>query len=146
MKAKASLTFFFLFEAIFAVGFLPIPWLYAPEIMPLRHRTHSAAASAASNWIFNFLIVQITPIALSSIGWKTYLIFFILPMAWAVIIFLFYPETSGRTLESIDTMYLGDNDRLIVVDKMGRLLPAFSSQMNQDTAQTVSSALGQDKV
>ncbi|KAK5192728.1 hypothetical protein LTR99_010394 [Exophiala xenobiotica] len=130
-RAKASLTFFFLYEAVFAIGWLPIPWLYGPEIMPLRHRTHSAALSAASDWIFNYLIVQITPIAIANIRWKTYLIFFFLNIFFALMIWLFYPETSGRTLEEMDTLFMGDNDRLIVINKKGRLLPGFRSYMNR---------------
>ncbi|KAL2005434.1 hypothetical protein VTN00DRAFT_2645 [Thermoascus crustaceus] len=49
IRAKASLGFFFLYEAVFAVGWLPIPWLYPAEFMPLRHRTHSAAPTTASH-------------------------------------------------------------------------------------------------
>lgn len=132
MRAKASLAFFFLYEAVFAIGWLPIPWLYAPEFMPLRHRTHSAALATASDWIFNYLIVQITPIAISRIRWKTYMIFFVLNVVFAVVVWLFYPETSGRTLEEMDTIYMGDNDRLFVVDGRGRLLPGFRSRMDRE--------------
>ncbi|PCG93671.1 Major facilitator superfamily domain, general substrate transporter [Penicillium occitanis (nom. inval.)] len=124
-RAKASLTFFFLYEAIFAIGWLPVPWLYAPEIMPLRHRTHSASIAAASDWIFNYLVVQITPVSISNIRWKTYMIFFVLNIVFAITVWLFYPETTGRSLEEIDALFMGDNDRLFVVDKRGRLLPGF---------------------
>lgn len=93
--------------------------------MPLRHRTHSAAISAASDWIFNFLVVQITPVSIANIRWKTYMIFFVLNIVFAIAIWLFYPETAGRTLEEIDAIFMGDNDRVIVIDKKGRLLPGF---------------------
>jgi hypothetical protein len=123
------LTFFFLYEAIFAIGWLPVPWLYAPEIMPLRHRTHSAAIAAASDWIFNYLVVQITPVSISNIRWKTYMIFFVLNIVFAIAVWLFYPETTGRSLEEIDALFMGDNDRLVVVDKRGRLLPGFRQKV-----------------
>jgi hypothetical protein len=128
-RAKASLTFFFLYEAIFAIGWLPVPWLYAPEIMPLRHRTHSAAIAAASDWIFNYLVVQITPVSISNIRWKTYMIFFVLNIVFAIIVWLFYPETTGRSLEEIDALFMGNNDRLVVVDKRGQLLPGFRQKI-----------------
>lgn len=131
VRAKASLAFFFLYEAVFAIGWLPVPWLYGAEFMPLRYRTHSAALATASDWIFNYLIVQITPISISNIRWKTYMIFFVLNLAFCIVVWLFYPETSGRTLEEMDQIYLGDNDRLIVVDKKGQLLPGFRSRMNR---------------
>lgn len=128
-RAKASLLFFFLYEAIFAVGWLPIPWLIGPEIMPLRHRTQSAALSAASDWIFNYLVVQITPIAISNIRWKTYMIFFVLNMAFAATVWLFYPETKNWTLEEIDFLFKGDNDRMVLVDRRGKLLPGFKKSI-----------------
>jgi hypothetical protein len=93
--------------------------------MPLRHRTHSAAISAASDWIFNFLVVQITPVAIANIRWKTYMIFFVLNIVFAIAVWLFYPETAGRSLEEIDAIFMGENDRVVVVDRRGRLLPGF---------------------
>ncbi|KAI9815140.1 MAG: hypothetical protein M1827_002983 [Pycnora praestabilis] len=131
IRAKVSLIWFFAYEAIFAVGWLPIPWLYAPEIMPLRHRTQCAALATASDWIFNYMIVQITPVAISNIRWKTYMIFFVLNIAFAILVWLVYPETSGRTLEEIDALYLGDNDRLFVIDRKGKILPGFGSRMSR---------------
>jgi hypothetical protein len=101
--------------------------------MPLRHRTHSAALATAGDWIFNYMIVQITPIAISNIRWRTYMIFFVLNIFFALVVFLFYPETSGRSLEELDAIYLGDNDRLFVVDRRGKLLPAFAGKYDHDS-------------
>lgn len=131
VRVKASMAFFFLFEATFAIGWLPVPWLYAAEFMPLRHRTHSAALATASDWIFNYFIVQIAPISISNIRWKTYIIFFILNIAFGIVVWLFCPETAGRTLEEMDHIYEGNNNRLLVVDKRGTLLPGFRSQMKR---------------
>ena len=38
-----------------------VPWAYAPEILPLEARTKGIAAATSSNWIWNFLVVMITP-------------------------------------------------------------------------------------
>ncbi len=127
-RVKASLAFFFLYEAVFGIGWLAIPWLYPAEIMPLRHRTHSAAIAAAADWIFNYMVVQITPIMITSISWRSYMIFFVINLVFSAVIFLFYPETSGRTLEEMDAMFLGDGNHVFVVNKAGRLRPAFQSR------------------
>lgn len=109
--------------------------------MPLRHRTHSAAISAASDWIFNFLVVQITPVAIANIRWKTYMIFFVLNIVFAIAIWLFYPETAGRTLEEIDAIFMGNNnDRVVVVDRRGRLLPGFRQKALATTAAAAAEA------
>ncbi|OAA56308.1 General substrate transporter [Niveomyces insectorum RCEF 264] len=130
-RVKASLAFFFLYEALFGIGWLAIPWLYPAEIMPLRHRTHSTAIATASDWIFNYMIVQLTPIMIHNISWKSYMIFFVLNFVFGVVIWLFYPETTGKTLEELDSIFLGDGDRIFVVNKAGRLLPAFQGKFNR---------------
>ena len=100
--------------------------------MPLRHRTQSAAIATAADWIFNYMIVQITPISITNIGgYRTYMIFFGMNIALAIIVWLFYPETSGRTLEEIDFMYQGDCDRLLVIGKNGRTLQGFRTRMGR---------------
>lgn len=41
------------------------------------------------------MIVQITPPAISNIGWRTYIIFAVLNSVWVPIIYFFFPETKG---------------------------------------------------
>ncbi|KAL4871526.1 hypothetical protein BDV12DRAFT_194289 [Aspergillus spectabilis] len=48
-RAKTSLTFLFLYEAIFTIGWLAVPWRYVSEIMPFRYRTHLATIATASD-------------------------------------------------------------------------------------------------
>lgn len=58
--------------------------------------------------IFNYMIVQITPIAIDNIGWRTYIIFAVLNAFWVPIIFIFFPETKGMQLEDVDRLFAGD--------------------------------------
>ena len=67
--------FLFIFNSFFAVGWLGMTWLYPAEIVPLRIRAPANALSSSANWIFNFMVVMITPVAFSSIGYRTYIIF-----------------------------------------------------------------------
>lgn len=43
--------------------------------VPLRIRAPANALSTSGNWIFNFLVVMITPVAFQSIQYRTYIIF-----------------------------------------------------------------------
>ena len=54
------------------------------------------------------MIVQITPISINSIGWRTYIIFAVLNTCWVPIIFFFFPETKGLELEAVDALFSGD--------------------------------------
>ena len=87
----AATLFLFVFNSFFAVGWLGMvssirtprrrqtniakTWLYPAEIVPLRIRAPANALSTSANWLFNFLVVMITPVSFASINWKTYIIF-----------------------------------------------------------------------
>lgn len=49
--------------------------------------------------------MQITPHAISNIGWRTYIIFAVLNALWVPIIYLFFPETRGLELEDVDRLF-----------------------------------------
>ncbi|KAH6659889.1 MFS sugar transporter-like protein [Truncatella angustata] len=98
----------FLFNFFFAVGLLAIPWLLPAEYAPLAIRQRAAALASASNWIFTFLVVEITPISISSIGWRTYVYFCVFNFCFLPLIYFLYPETQNLTLEQIDKLFTGE--------------------------------------
>lgn len=51
------------------------------------------------------MVVEITPIGIDSIGWRFYIIWTIFNFSFIPIVYLFYPETAGRTLEDIDQLF-----------------------------------------
>lgn len=116
----------FLFNFFFAVGLLAIPWLrkfiydlprahtcsfltmpVPAEYAPLAIRTRAAALATASNWIFTFLVVEITPVSIGNIGYKTYVYFAIFNFLFLPLIYFFYPETQWLSLEQIDRLFEG---------------------------------------
>jgi sugar porter (SP) family MFS transporter len=77
--------FVFLFCMFFPVGFLGLPFLYATEMSPLSVRVPITSISTGTSWLFNFLVAEITPVGLSSLGSRFYII-------WACInLFLILP-------------------------------------------------------
>ncbi|KAJ9093842.1 hypothetical protein QFC21_006213 [Naganishia friedmannii] len=101
-------TMLFLFNFFFAVGLLAIPWLLPSEYSPTPIRAASAALGSASNWIFTFLVVEITPVSIKSIGYKTYVYFAVFNACFIPLIWFFYPESAKLTLEQIDYLFTGD--------------------------------------
>jgi sugar porter (SP) family MFS transporter len=65
--------FVMIYNAAFGYSWGPIPWLYPPEILPLSIRSKGASLSTATNWAFNWLIGEMTPILQELIGWRLYL-------------------------------------------------------------------------
>ena len=102
--AATAVAFMFLFMDFFTLGILPVSWSYSAEIQPLRVRNKSTAVGVFSHWLSNFVVVMITPIGLNNIGGNFFWIWgavngLFIPLTW-----FFGVETSGRTLEEIDTL------------------------------------------
>ncbi|MCJ1243679.1 hypothetical protein MMC30_000876 [Trapelia coarctata] len=126
----AAVFFVFMFEACFTwgtslphlpiiialsetfenVGWMATVWIYPAEILPLKIRAKGAALAAAADFLGNFLVVEITPPALANIGYRTYILFAVFNIANAIIVWCFYPETAGQTLESIDRLFAKEDD------------------------------------
>jgi sugar porter (SP) family MFS transporter len=104
-SAKGAGVGLFTYIAAFGATWLPLPWLYPAEINPLRTRARANAVSTCSNWLFNFLIVMVTPVMIANIKWGTYLFFAIVNACFLPIIYFFYPETKKRSLEEIDLIF-----------------------------------------
>ena len=66
--------FVMIYNAAFGYSWGPIPWLYPPEILPLSIRAKGASLSTATNWAFNWLVGEMTPILQEHIQWRLYLI------------------------------------------------------------------------
>ncbi len=52
-----------------------------------------------------FTVVQITPIAIDSIDWRTFIIFAVFCALWVPIVYCFFPETNQLQLEDIDHLF-----------------------------------------
>jgi hypothetical protein len=55
--------------------------------------------------ISNFIIVQFTPSAIKNLNWGLFILFAGFNMAFVVICWALYPETSNRTLEDLDEYF-----------------------------------------
>lgn len=103
--AKAVIACTYLFVASFAPTWGPVSWIYPPELYPLRLRGKAVALSTSSNWIFNFALSYFVPPAFENIQWKVYLVFGVFCFAMTVHVFFAFPETAGKTLEDVETMF-----------------------------------------
>lgn len=110
--AKASLAFEFLGVTFFPIGLFLIPMMYAAEISGPAVRHKVTAMSSCANWLFNFLVAEVTPIAFHSIRWRYYIVYTAINVFTAAAVFLIYPETQGRSLEEINCLFRNCEDLL----------------------------------
>ncbi|KAJ5836155.1 Mitochondrial substrate/solute carrier [Penicillium robsamsonii] len=107
IPATPTLTVIFvmLYNAAFGASWGPIPWLYPPEILPLSIRAKGASLSTASNWAFNWLVGEVTPVLQQVIKWRLYLVHAFFCACSFVLVYFLYPETSGVRLEDMNILF-----------------------------------------
>lgn len=66
--AKGAAVGLFTYIAFFGATWLPLPWLYPAEVNPVKTRGKANAVSTCTNWLFNFVVVMITPVMIDNIG------------------------------------------------------------------------------
>lgn len=95
----------FLFQIFLGIGWLPVPWFYPSEVTTTRIRSKGQALASFINWMCVFTVVQITPIAIANIQWRTFIIFAVFCFLWIPIVYCFFPETNQLELEDIDHLF-----------------------------------------
>jgi MFS family permease len=103
--ALTATVMIFLFNTFFAIGWLGITWLYPAEVTPMRIRAEANGLSTSANWLFNYAVVQLSPILLNSIQWKTYFVFMCFNFAFIPVVYYTFVETNGYKLETMDEMF-----------------------------------------
>jgi sugar porter (SP) family MFS transporter len=99
----AQTVFLFVFNTFFAIGWLGMTWLYPAEIVPLKIRAPANALSTSGNWIWNFMVVMITPVAFANIGYQTYIIFAVM---FVLSLFIYSHKTLIFLLPAMPLSYL----------------------------------------
>lgn len=104
---RAQVAMFFVFNLFFvAIGVLS--WLIPPEMCPMIIRAKANSISVSINYGIGLMVAEVSPIGLAHVQFKFFYLFVASNIVFAILFYLFYPETSGLTLEQIDELF-GDN-------------------------------------
>ncbi|KAL9115815.1 MAG: hypothetical protein Q9227_000183 [Pyrenula ochraceoflavens] len=116
----AMVVMIYLYVIGYSASWGPVPWVYLSEIFPTRLRGYGVAMGAATQWLFNFVITEITPNAVNHIGYRTFIMFGCFCFGNALFAYFFIKETKGKTLESMDVLFgtVDANQRAVDVERM----------------------------
>lgn len=103
--SKVIIAASYLFVAFYALTWGPAGWIYPSEIIPLYIRSKAVSLATFANWAGNFSLTFFTPPAFQNIQWKTYLVFGTICVAGWIHVFLFFQETTGKSLEEMNDIF-----------------------------------------
>jgi sugar porter (SP) family MFS transporter len=90
--------------ACYALTLAPVTWVLIAEIFPNRARSRGVAAAVSALWTASFLLTYSFPFFNRSLGTADiFLGYGVICLLGIVFVFFYVPETSGRTLEQIQS-------------------------------------------
>jgi len=95
----------YIYVVIYSFGWGPVPWIYVSDIFPTRTRHYGLSAASATQWLFNFVISKVTPLMVTALGWKLFILFATINIGGMFVFALFLPETMGKSLEEMDVIF-----------------------------------------
>lgn len=99
--SKASLAMIFIFGSIYSIGITPLQALYPVEVLSFEMRAKGMAFSSLAVNVAGLLNQFAWPVSMRNISWKTYIIFTVQDCVQAALIWMFLPETKGRTVRAL---------------------------------------------
>ncbi|KAF5641668.1 monosaccharide transporter [Fusarium sp. NRRL 52700] len=131
-----SVAFLLFYMLAFGASWGPLPWAMPTEVFPSSLRAKGVAISTCSSklptsgntkpltsldWINNFIIGLITPPLVRETGIGVFVFFAVLCLLSFVWVWFSVPETNGKSLEEMDTVFkdrtgvadIAKNDRIL---------------------------------
>ncbi|KAF8609728.1 general substrate transporter [Ceratobasidium sp. AG-I] len=96
------IAFIFCYTIIYYLCFNSVSWTYGAEVLPMHIRSKVAAFS---HFVFNIAVNQAAPTAFARIGYRFYALFIALNFCTAVMVWAYFPETKGLSLEEIAILF-----------------------------------------
>ncbi|KAF5026016.1 hypothetical protein F66182_1918 [Fusarium sp. NRRL 66182] len=104
----AALFFYFAYSPTYNIGNNALTYTYLVELWPYAHRSRGIGVQQIFGKLAGFFSTNVNSIALDAIKWRYLAIY----CGWIFfefcIVFLLYPETSGRTLEELAFLFEDD--------------------------------------
>jgi SP family arabinose:H+ symporter-like MFS transporter len=102
---KGVLVSLLAFVALYAVSLGPITWVIVSEIFPTRVRGAAASACMVVMYLADFAVTLTFPSVMEWLGKGAFYLFAAICAGAAIFILALVPETKGKSLEEIESMW-----------------------------------------
>lgn len=91
-----------------AISICVVIWVLISEMYPVKVRGLAMSMAGFSLWIGTYLIGQLTPVLLESLSPAvSFWLFAVMCIPYFLITYFFVPETTGKSLEEIEDIWIG---------------------------------------
>jgi len=98
--------------ACFAFSQGAVIWVYLSEIFPARVRPQGQSLGSSTHWVINAVVSFLFPIVAAYSRAGPFVIFLVIVIVQFLAVLLFFPETSGESLESIERRLEGTQSEM----------------------------------
>jgi hypothetical protein len=96
------------FVIAFSIGYGPIPWMIVAEITPSSALSFISSITTAVNWTFAFVIIkEFADVQKAITPYGAFWMFAVCSAVSVVFVFMFVPETKGKSVEEMQKIFLG---------------------------------------
>ncbi|KAE8167669.1 hypothetical protein BDV40DRAFT_312124 [Aspergillus tamarii] len=104
--STAAIVAIFLHAVAWSIGWFSIPYLVGSEIFPIRIRSLNMSISMAFHWAFYFGCSRAMPSLLAATHkWGAFVFFSCICLISLIYVFFAMPDTTGRSLEELDSLF-----------------------------------------
>ncbi|KIK66534.1 hypothetical protein GYMLUDRAFT_38267 [Collybiopsis luxurians FD-317 M1] len=104
-SSRAVIAFIFLYSPAYNVAFNAMTYTFLVEIFPFHVRAKGITIFQWFSRMAGFFNQFVNPIGIANAGWKYYISYCVWLLVEVIFVWLFFPETSHRTLEELAFLY-----------------------------------------
>lgn len=132
-SASAAIVFMiFFFYAWYSVVWTPLSYLYPIEVLNYSLRANGLSIFNGAIYLAAFFNTYVIPYAMAWSGWGFYLISAFWVFIEVVVVYFYFPETGGMTLEEIDGVFDGEKHFDVDVTVVEVIGDKFDKEKNME--------------
>lgn len=101
----------YMYSICFATGMTPCQTLYVVECLENRTRAKGTSLKFLAVNIAMIVNTYGISVGIDEIGWKLYLVYIVWIVIEIIVMYFFFPETGGKTLEELSVIFEAPNPR-----------------------------------
>jgi MFS family permease len=103
--AAGAVVFLFMHIFFYASFIDATTYIYVSEIFPTRLRAVGTSLSISGLFLASLIFTQAASSAFKAIHWRYYILFTVLTFLFVILLWFFYPETKGLSLEEVAKIF-----------------------------------------